>query len=93
MSQPRQIRGDQSAVTLAHMRDAIRAGVAPVLREVETVKHELRDLREDVNGLAQRRGRFRRWLAANAGTAVAHGLAGGLIAGITAALTYFGTHL
>lgn len=93
MDGPRPIRRSSSGITLAHLYDAIEAGLSPVHRELSDLRHELRDLAADVTELTQRRGRVRRWVSTNLSTALVNATAGIAIAAAAAAATYLLTHI
>lgn len=93
MDGPRPIRRSSASITLAHLYDAIEAGLGPVKRELGELRHEVRDLSEEVNRLAARRGRLRRWIRTNLSTAVVNSIAGFALAGAGAAATYLIPHL
>lgn len=96
MAEP--IRNGGSSVTLAHLDAAIKAGLAPVERDLDNLRRDLGDATEllgtiadDIYALSEwfrRRRRIRRWIAANAGTAAVQASAGVVIAVATAILTY-----
>lgn len=87
-------------VTVEHLRDAVRAGIAdalvPVRREVAELRAELHDLRASLDSLSRRfeqRTRWRVWAARRATNLLdkVGGLAVAAVAG--AALTFLLTHL
>lgn len=93
MPEPRPIRRSTASITLAHLYDAIEAGLGPVKRELGELRHEVRELSDEVNALASRRGRVRRWLRTNLSTAVVNSIAGFALAAAGAAATYLIPHL
>lgn len=103
MPQPRE-RTNVVYVTDSHLHDAIKAGVAPLQRDVDRVRNDLTDVAEVVATIADdltelsirldaRRRRIRRWLATNADRAAVKALEAAAIAGAAAAATYLLTHL
>lgn len=101
---PAREQSENVYVTTPHLEAAIKAGVAPLRRELDAVRREVSDVAEGVVTISEdltdlairldaRRRRLRRWLAANADRAAVKAVELGAVAGTGALATYLLTHL